>query len=289
MICVNIKFIILLIILFIIYTYVDNIKINNDFVKNIQTVYNNKNSVCLSYYSKPENNSVEKYMELINIINTNDHCKNMYKRGKISIKLHHFGNTINEKRKNIEKVINYAKKHNVFVWISSMLKKNQQEELETYMYFKNKEYNNIGLTVSCSFKNVSETIDNLLKMNSNIRLVKGQYKGNVKNWKEVSNLFLRNSKKLVNSNNFHSICTHDIFILKQLNLQANHIEYGFLYEVKDLIERKLKNNDLKIKNISFYLSKGNSFNYIYHYFFYLNLNRIMIQKIQTFFYLLFNK
>ena len=92
-------------------------------------------------------------------------------------------------------------------------------------------YNNVGITLSCSHGSVSKKVDDILKFNGNIRLVKGLYKGDITNDNQIKQIFITNAKKLCKSSNYQCICTHDFNILTNLELTNNkYLELAFYFK-----------------------------------------------------------
>ena len=199
----------------------------------IENAYENNYKISLSLIPIFNSNydSYLEFYDMIDYIHEKEPDENMYNKSKISIKLRQFGRTPVGRLYNIEKLLNYAKTKNIFIWIATVLPKDLDDEYKTFMYFKNKGYNNLGITLSTQNKEVSNKVDKLLKMKCNIRLVKGYYNGDIKHWNVVSNIYLINAIKLLKSNIYHCIASHDFKIINELmNYNNSKIEYAFFYQ-----------------------------------------------------------
>ena len=261
-------FIILSILLF-------NILLKKSTLESIQFKTNDayKNNYKISLSLIPVfNSNYDNYLEfykMIDYIHKNEPNENMYKKSKISIKIRQFGITPAVRLYNIKKLLNYAKEKNIFIWIATVLQRDLDDEYNTFLYFKNSGYKNLGITLSTQNKNVSEKVDKLLKMNCNIRLVKGYYNGDIKHWDVVSNIFLVNAIKLVKSNIYHCIATHDFKIINQLAVYKNNlnIEYAFFYQSKKYVFYNLLLHNLSLNHKSFYIHYGDPIYYLRDNFF----------------------
>ena len=112
------------------------------------------------------------------------------------------------------------------------------------------------MTIASSNKRCDELVDNILSLNGHIRLVKGLYTRNEKEWDIISHRFLENSKKLINSNLYHTIATHDFEIINSLDLTSPNIEYSFYFSSLKYIKHQIKKYKINFTNKSLYISSG---------------------------------
>tara|TARA_B100000963_G_C22639479_1_gene679550 strand:+ start:1084 stop:1938 length:855 start_codon:yes stop_codon:yes gene_type:complete len=232
------------------------------------------------------NSNYDNYLEFYNMIDYIDKSEpndNMYEKSKISIKIRQFGRTSAGRLYNIEKLLSYAKKRKIFVWIATVFTSDLEDEYNTFLYFKKRGYDNLGLTLSTQNKEVSEKVDNLLKMKCNIRLVKGYYNGDIKHWNVVSNIYLINAVKLVKSNIYHCIATHDFKIINELKCYNNNpnIEYAFFYQSKKYVFHNLLLYNLSLKHKSFYIHYGDPIYYLRDNFFHVDKYNICIRFLNS--------
>tara|TARA_B110000858_G_scaffold198451_1_gene265193 strand:- start:3 stop:833 length:831 start_codon:yes stop_codon:yes gene_type:complete len=225
------------------------------------------------------------YFKLLNDLSCIDSAK-------ISLKVKQLGQNKKEQLKNFIDILTYARDKNIFVWISSTLLEFAPDEMFFYDYAISKGFTNIGITLSTNNPNINRNVDYVLKKGGHIRLVKGYYYTYLtKNWKKVSELFRINAKKLLNSNNYHVIATHDFEILtdlyEQYNLTSNwsNIEFGFFYSSLNFITYMIKKTRIIFPKKSLYIPYGPFLNYTIDNVPYLDWQHIIMRKIKSLFYL----
>ena len=268
-------FILLLLLLFVHLNYLNLYSLLNQ--NKIKNAYSHNFGLSLSLlpYFNTDNEDYREFYKMIDFIAKNEPNKNIFKRSKISVKITHLAKDPQDQWILLQKIVNYAKDRNVFVWISTVLSSDRDREYAYYKKLKQLNYKNVGLTLSTYHKNVSEKVDAILRMNGHIRLVKGYYYGDIPDWNVVTQLYYENAIKLIQSNNYHTLATHDFQILNKLRLKyphQNHIELAFFYSSLNYVlqhEKAFKNHK------SLYISYGNIPLYLYHNIFEIDLKRIM--------------
>ena len=228
----------------------------------------------------------EVFMEIIDYLS--DLYKDetdIFKKGKVSLKMIQLGMTYEEKFENLMKLLNYAQSKNIFVWISSFHYKNVQEECSTYLNLLERGYKNIGITIACYHRVASIYVDIVLARNGHIRLVKGYYNdGQIKDWDQVTKNYLENAKKIVKSPYYHQIATHDFKnVLKPLNdikkLESlQNKEFGFFINATKHVERETKKYGIKLPMKCVLITFGKKFRYIRSNLFYISYARLLRVK-----------
>ena len=258
----NIKMIFFCIFIIIVIFLIFYIKIETvitfDKIKSSYNIVRSKNYyICFSILEYLSKNFCSINYKYLDFIDSKEKTTNMFLKSKISIKINKLGKTEDEILEKLNNLCSYAKKRNIFIWISALYKDTLDDEY--YYYNKLRErFNNVGITLSCSHSSVSKKVDSILQNNGNIRLVKGTYNGDISNYFTINNIFLENAKKLCNSNNYQCIATHDFHILSKLNLNKNkNLELSFYFKNIEYVEKQLNKNKIIIKNISFYSVYGN--------------------------------
>jgi hypothetical protein len=274
------------------------ISLNEIFNPNLKKIegkvnnYMNKDfniNITYLYYKgtlKDINKNIEVFKEIIDYLDDKYSDEpNLFKRGKVSIKLNQMGNTPEEKNNNFTKIANYAISRNIFIWISAFHHKQTEEEFSTYINLKERGYHNIGITIACYHKEVDNYVNVILNKGGNIRLVKGYYNdGNIRNWNIVTQNYLRNAMKIIKSNNYHQLATHDfknvlVPLFKQKNL--NHlpnIEMAFFINSMKHLRKEMNKYNLEIKNKCVFLVFGKKFRYIRTNFSHISLQRLIKVK-----------
>lgn len=230
--------------------------------------------------------NIEIFKEIINYLDDKyEDEQDIFKRGKVSVKLIQMGNNSKERLDNFTKLLNYAFSKNIFLWISAFHHKEIQEERETFIYLKERGYSNLGITIACYHENVDNYVNYILSKGGNIRLVKGYYNdGTVRDWDDVTRKYLNNAKKIIKDSNYHQLATHDIKNviaplnkIKNLN-QLYNIEIGFFVNSMGHLQKELKKYDLKIHNKCVFLVFGKKFSYIRTNFKHISFERLLRVK-----------
>ncbi len=230
--------------------------------------------------------NIEVFEEIINYLDDKyEDEPDIYKRGKVSVKLFQMGNTSEERLKNFTELVNHAFSKNIFIWISAFHHKEIEEERNTYLYLKERGFTNLGITIACYHEGVNNYVDFILNKGGNIRLVKGYYNdGSIKDWTIVTNNYLRNAIKITKDTNYHQLATHDIKnVLVPLNKikdinTLNNIEIGFFVNSIKHLGKELKKYNLKINNKCMFLVFGKKFSYIRTNIRHISFERILRVK-----------
>jgi len=242
-------------------------------------IQNDGNLVCLSRQQTFVNqDETYKYnLKMIDYLDKSSKSTNIFKKGKLSVKITENATNDKENWNRFKNIIDYADKKNIFVWISVTTKKYFNQEVQYYNDIINLGYNNIGLTLPTYYNISNDILDNIIKNNGHIRLVKGYYYGDIKNWNKVTDNYYKLACKLIESNNYHQLATHDFNILKKLKKKypnyLNNTEIGFFNFAKKHVEYNLKFFD-NIPMKSYYLSFGNYFYYVKY-----NINKLDLKNI----------
>lgn len=206
----------------------------------------------------------------------------MFKRSKISVKLRQIGKSDNEQQKNFMSLLEHAQNKNVFVWISAVKPRDLDYEFDMYKKARNAGFNNVGLTVCTYNKNCHQKIDAILAMDGHVRLVKGFYSGNIKNWSVTSKNYLENARKLCASDRYHFLASHDFKILKTLKKEFNkfnNIEVGFFYHAKNHVFKQMAKHEIDFPNKSFYVYYGDNINYLLHNALHIDAKRLFKRRV----------
>ena len=256
---------------------------DKDIQNKINKAYNNNFKISLSMIPIFDVNNqkiTNGFLKIIKYLSNKDKkIRNKLNRSKVSVKIRQLGKNSRIQWINFLKIVDYAYKHKIFIWIACVFKDDLDLEYNYYKKIRNN-YNNVGITLSTSHYSVSKKVNQILKNKGHIRLVKGIYKGNVKNWKTVTELYKSNALKLVNSGYYHCLATHDFEILKivknyNTKLFNANIETSFFFDSMSYIKKNL--NIIENNRKSFYIYFGSKLGYIkqhlYTYFFQSNFLR----------------
>lgn len=206
----------------------------------------------------------------------------MFKRSKISVKLRQIGKNDNEQQQNFISLLKHARDSNVFVWISAVKPKDLDYEFTMYKKARHAGFNNVGLTICTYNKSCHKKIDSVLAMNGHVRLAKGFYSGDIKDWSVTSKNYLENARKLCASGRYHFFASQDFKILSTLNKEFNgfnNTEVGFFYHAKDYVFKQMAKHELDFPNKSFYVYYGDNINYLLHNALHVDAKRLFKRRI----------
>jgi len=177
--------------------------------------------------------------------------------GAISVKPTQIGLSISQKEcyLNFEKIIQDARKANVFVWLDMESTEHTDETIEIYNTFFSR-YERLGIALQANLKRTENDLNDLLRIGAKIRLVKGAYRENAriafKSKKEVDDNYLKLMRILFQKSNEFAIASHDTKIIqKAQNLSKKYprkFEFQFLKGIReelkpDLIKEKFVVSD----------------------------------------------
>ena len=169
-------------------------------------------------------------------------------RGAISIKPTQIGLSISRKEcfRNLEKIVEHARKAHVFVWLDMESVEHTDETIHLYEKFFT-QYERLGLALQANLKRTENDIMNLIAIGAKIRLVKGAYSEKArisyKSKKDVDLNYLKLMKILFKNGNEFGIATHDPrMIEKAIKLSKTYpkkFEFQMLKGIGDEIKSEL--------------------------------------------------
>ncbi|MCE9652572.1 MAG: proline dehydrogenase family protein [Nitrosarchaeum sp.] len=169
-------------------------------------------------------------------------------KGAISIKPTQIGLSINSKTclLNFERLIDYAAKSQVFVWIDMESSDHTDETLELY-YDLFSRYERLGIAIQANLKRSYDDIQDLIRQGGKIRIVKGAYRENgkiaYKTRKEVDQNYMKIIEKLFQDGNEFGIATHDSKLIDSAVLlskkHSKKFEFQFLKGIRDELKPQL--------------------------------------------------
>lgn len=248
-----------------------NNSLDNNFSYSLGIIphFNSKNLDFLEYY------------DMIDFINFNNKNVSMYEKPKISVKISHLSDNKNDQWRIFKSLVDYAYHKDIMIWISTVRYIDIKNEYEFFFKTKELNYTNVGLTLSTYNKDIFQKVENVINHNGSIRLVKGYYSGNIKDWEIVTENYKLVAQKLIEDNNYHVLATHDFEILNYLkdkfNEKFDFQELNFFYNSRNFVLEKVKNFT---NPKGFYISFGNNYNYIISNIFVLDIKNILSRKIK---------
>jgi proline dehydrogenase len=160
-----------------------------------------------------------------------------------SLKMTSMGMDISDEvvMRNMRKILEAAKKHNVVVTIDMEDSGRCQKTLDIFKELKS-EYDNLSTVVQTYLYRTETDIDDLNKYKPNLRIVKGAYKEPVEvafpDKKDVDDNFKKIVKKHMLNGNFTAVASHDMGMInytkqiaKEYNIPNDQYEFQMLYGI----------------------------------------------------------
>jgi proline dehydrogenase len=171
----------------------------------------------------------------------------------VSLKLTQFGLGFNENlcQANVEKVILRAKELNNFVRIDMEGSAYTESTLRIFSALR-KAHENVGIVIQAYLFRSEKDIENMLALNSRIRLCKGAYKEppdiSFEKKEDTDKNYIKLMKVLLKSGIYHGIATHDPKMIeatkqfvKQEGIARESFEFQMLYGIRrDLQDQLIK-------------------------------------------------
>lgn len=175
----------------------------------------------------------------------------------ISVKPTQMGASINEKlcRENLTRLLDEAKKLNIFVWIDMESSKFTQLALDLYKSLS-KTNDNVGVALQAYLKRSAKDLDDLLSIQGKVRLCKGAYRessGIIVGSKEViDQSFFDLMRVLFEKGDNFAIATHDDKLIenaKELSKDYNrNFEFQMLLGIRGNLKFKLVAEGFRVSN-----------------------------------------
>jgi proline dehydrogenase len=169
----------------------------------------------------------------------------------VSLKLTQFGLAIDEEfcRRNAEQVVVRAREFNNFVRIDMEGSAFTDSTLRIFTALR-QVYDNVGIVIQAYLFRSEKDIENVLAMNSRIRLCKGAYKEppdiSFKKKSDTDANYVKLMKILLKSGIYHGIATHDPNMIratrdfaKQENIGKERFEFQMLYGIRRDLQEQL--------------------------------------------------
>jgi len=169
----------------------------------------------------------------------------------VSLKLTQFGLAIDEEfcRRNAEQVVTRARDFNNFVRIDMEGSAFTDSTLRIFTALR-KVYDNVGIVIQAYLYRSEKDIENMLALDSRIRLCKGAYKEPpeiaFKKKSDTDKNYVKLMKILLKSGIYHGIATHDPSMIqatrdfvKQENIGKERFEFQMLYGIRRDLQEQL--------------------------------------------------
>jgi len=183
---------------------------------------------------------------------------------EISVKLTQLGFDLSEEEtyNNFTAIVKKAKEklgNEVFIDMEGSIY--NQRTIDFFKRVK-KEFDNVGICIQAYLLRTTNDIEDLIKINSSVRMVKGAYKEphNIvfKDKSEVDENFFNCAKKLLIESKVKNIrpvfATHDEALIQRIineaekqKIEKSKYEFQMLYGIKTSLQKQLAKNDFKFR------------------------------------------
>ena len=198
--------------------------------------------------------STEQYVVMLRALKERKLEKN------VSLKLSRIGLLVDKEfcLENLERIVEKADSTGGFLCIDTQLYKNADDTLDLVKRIKTSRRMPVGIVLRAVFKRTADDIVSLLNKEITIRLCKGfcREKQEIAYRKssEVKRQFLADAKRLLTSNSYHAIATHDDDLIEELisfskkqNISRDRFEFQMFLGIRPSLQKKLLKEGFKVR------------------------------------------
>jgi len=189
-------------------------------------------------------------------------------RDKVSVKLMQLAASPDVALELFGRIAAYAQARDTFVWISAVTRDTLRLELDCYERARAAGYTNVGLTVASYNTTAAATAERVLRTGGHVRLVKGQYRGDIADWGRVTANFAAVAERLVGSGTPHTLATHDFGLLRALHRRAPRFaettQLAFFYSALPFVSSQLKRLPFAVPHKALYMAQGDYLDFAIH-------------------------
>jgi len=143
---------------------------------------------------------------------------------------------------NLLKIAQKAKAKKIPIWIDMESMAYTKQTIDLYQDM-HRTYRHMGVTLQANVKRTEEDLERLIKRKARIRLVKGAYKGEFKDWEEIEHRYSRFMRLLFSKSEGFAIATNDQALLKEaVTLKIRYspeMEFQFLRGIRPRLAEKM--------------------------------------------------
>lgn len=158
---------------------------------------------------------------------------------------------------NLTKIVEHAKKYNIFVRIEMEDYSHCQQTLDIYKEMRQK-YDNVGAVIQGYLYRSEKDIEDLNQYKANLRLVKGAYKESAEvafpKKADVDRNYEKIIKMHLSNGNYAAIASHDEAIIekvkqfvKEKNIPKDQFEFQMLLGIRSDLAQKLANEGYRVR------------------------------------------
>lgn len=208
-------------------------------------------SATLDYLGEMVNTREEAEHACREYLTALDEIQKSKANSNVSLKLTQFGLGMDENlcQENVEQVVIRAGELNNFVRIDMEGSPYTEATLRILINLR-KKYENVGIVIQAYLFRSEKDIENLIAMNTRIRLCKGAYKEppdiSFEKKSDTDNNFIKLMKILLKSGIYHGIATHDPSMIeatkqfvKQEGIATDKFEFQMLYGIRRDLQDQL--------------------------------------------------
>lgn len=180
-------------------------------------------------------------------------------QSNLSVKITSLGLDISRElcMENLRKILNRAKRDNVFVRIEMEDSSHCQLTLDIYKELR-AEYDNIGTVLQAYLHRTLDDIQDLNRYKANLRLVKGAYKEPAsiayQDKAKVDQNYMEMIKQHLMNGNYAGIATHDDRVVDEVkrfvaenNIDTNNFEFQMLHGIRGDLQKSLVSQGYRVR------------------------------------------
>lgn len=141
--------------------------------------------------------------------------------------------------RNFLEIVNRAKELGIFIWMDMESPSHISSSIDIYLDVY-EHYKNIGICLQANMERTRADMLRILKAKGKIRLVKGAYNGDFKDWEDVEISFSRLMRLLFAKGNNFAIATHDEFMIEEAKVLQERYSRDFEFQFLRGVKRKFK-------------------------------------------------
>lgn len=230
-----------------------------DAVKTVKDLNAAGKDAMLNYLGEFVHSKEEAEEATTHCINTLDIIHDNKLNANLTVKITSLGLDISKELclQNLRKILDYAQKRDIFVRIEMEDYSHCQHTLDIFTELR-ENYENIGTVVQSYLYRTEQDMEDLNKLNANLRLVKGAYQESSEvafpKKADVDKSYDKIVKQHLLNGNYAGIASHDeemieefIRFIKVNNIPNNQFEFQFLYGIRNDLQNKLVDRGYKVR------------------------------------------
>lgn len=231
----------------------------SDAIQTVQSLNEQGKEAMLNYLGEFVHSEEEAAEATDHCIRTLDVLHDNNLKANLTVKITSLGLDISKQLclQNLREILDYAEKRDIFVRIEMEDYSHCQLTLDIFAELR-KEYENIGTVVQSYLYRTEKDMEDLNKLNANLRLVKGAYQESSEvafpKKEDVDKSYDKIVKQHLLNGNYAGIASHDeemieefIRFIKEHEIPNNQFEFQFLYGIRNDLQNSLVERGYRVR------------------------------------------